>query len=160
MSVSTIHLKSLFKSALTGKDAFDIFSWAYFGHSEEACETGAFVFAGVMLFSFLFKIFFLLWWIWHFFQIFWSFGSFHLVYLLNTYMKLIRPKWLDEMEQTNSEKNQKFLVLNDKCFFYLLTFSSRADMITIYTFNQVRWSLHLVWISWSNAMGYTSKMHE
>ena len=42
------------------------------------------------------------------------------------------------MEQSNSEKNQKFLVLNDKWFFYWLTFSSRADFMTTYTFNQVR----------------------
>ena len=42
------------------------------------------------------------------------------------------------MEQRNSEKNQKSLVLNDKCFFYLFTFNSRADIMTKYTFNQVR----------------------
>ena len=43
------------------------------------------------------------------------------------------------MEQRNSEKNQKFLVLNEKCFFFcLLTFNSRADIISRYNFNQVR----------------------
>ena len=35
----------------------------------EVCEIGAFVFAGVILFLFLFKSIFL-WGIWHFFQIF------------------------------------------------------------------------------------------
>ena len=44
-----------------------------------------------------------------------------------------------EMEQRNSEKNQKFLVLNDKWVFYLLNFNSRADFTTRYTFNQIRW---------------------
>ena len=48
------------------------------------------------------------------------------------------------MEQRNSEKNQKFLILNDKWFFCLLTFNSRADIITRYNFNQVRcFILHL-----------------
>ena len=42
------------------------------------------------------------------------------------------------MERRNSEKNQKFLVLNDKWLFYLLTFNSRADIITRYNCNQVR----------------------
>ena len=42
------------------------------------------------------------------------------------------------MEQRNSEKNKIFLVLNDKCFFYLLTFNSSADIMARYTFNQVR----------------------
>ena len=75
---------------------------------------------------------------WHFFEIFLSFGSFHLVYLLKAHMKLNGRKWLDEMEQRNSEKNQKFLVLNDKWLFGSLTFNSRADIITRYKFNQVR----------------------
>ena len=47
------------------------------------------------------------------------------------------------MEQNNSEKNQKFLVLNDKFFFYLLTFNSRADFMTRYTFNQVRYFFYI-----------------
>ena len=42
------------------------------------------------------------------------------------------------MDQRNPEKAQKFLVLNDKCFFYLLTFNFRADIMTRNTFNQVR----------------------
>ena len=67
-----------------------------------------------------------------------EFCSFHLVYLLKAHIKLNGRKWLDEMEQRNSEKNQKFLVLNEKCFFYLLTFNSRPDIITRYNFNQVR----------------------
>ena len=52
----------------------------------------------------------------------------------------------DKMEQSNSEKSQKFLVLNDKwLFFYSLTFDSRADFMATYTFNQVRcFFLHLV----------------
>ena len=37
-------------------------------------------------------------------------------------MKFNGQKWLDEMEQRNSEKNQKFLVLNDKCLFFLVDF--------------------------------------
>ena len=137
----------LHKSALTGKDAFDISSWSWpsfilsslflnFRPSEEVCEIGAFVCAGVILFPFLFKIFFV--GDMAFLLNFWSFGSFYLVYLLKAHMKLNGWKWLDEMEQSNSEKNQKFLVLNDKWFFYLLTFNSRADFMTRYTFNQVR----------------------
>ena len=47
----------------------------------------------------------------HFFQIFWSFCSFHLVYLLKALMKLDCRKSLDEMEQKNSGKNRKVLVL-------------------------------------------------
>ena len=46
------------------------------------------------------------------------------------------------MEQRNSEKNQKFLVLNDK-YFFLLTFNSRADIMARYTFNQVRCSFYI-----------------
>ena len=43
------------------------------------------------------------------------------------------------MEERNYEKNQKCLVLGDKWFFfYLFTFDSRADIMTKYTFNQVR----------------------
>ena len=43
------------------------------------------------------------------------------------------------MKQRNSEKNQKFLVLNDKrLFFNLLNFNFRADIMARYTFNQVR----------------------
>ena len=77
-SVSKINdLKSLLRSALTRKDAFDISSWSclsfilssccfsfdkfellIFRHSE-VCDIGAFVFAGV-IFYFLFKSFFLL----------------------------------------------------------------------------------------------------
>ena len=73
-SVLKIDLKSLLKSALTGKNAFDVSSWSCpsfisssfclwmwivnFRHSEEVCEIGAFVFAGV-IFYFLFKSFFL-----------------------------------------------------------------------------------------------------
>ena len=57
------------------------------------------------------------------------------------------------MEERISEKNQKFLVLNDKWFFfYLLTFNSRADIMTRYTFDQFRCFLHLVKISWSNVI--------
>ena len=91
----------------------------------------------------LFKSFFF-WWIWHFFQFFLSFGSFHLVYLLKARMKLNGQMWLDEMEQRNSEKNQTFLVVNDKCFFfYLLTFNSRADILTRYTFHEVRYFFYI-----------------
>ena len=47
------------------------------------------------------------------------------------------------MEQRNSEKG--FGTDNDKWFFCLLTFNSRADIITRYNFNQVRcFFLHLV----------------
>ena len=68
-----------------------------------------------------------------------SFCSFHLVYQLKAHIKLNSWNSLDEMEQRNSEKNQKkFLVLNDKWRFCLLTFNSRADIITSYNFNQVR----------------------
>ena len=41
------------------------------------------------------------------------------------------------MEQRKYQKNQKYLVLSDRWFFYLFTFNSRAD-ITKHTFNQVR----------------------
>ena len=53
-------------------------------------------------------------------------------------MKLNSRKCLDEMEQRNSEKNRKFLALNEKCFFCLLTFNSRVDIISRYNFSQVR----------------------
>ena len=65
-----IALKSLLKSALTDKDAFDIYFWSspnfilssflsfdkfeFFRRSEEVYEIGAFVFAGAIFFSFLF----------------------------------------------------------------------------------------------------------
>ena len=65
-------------------------------------------------------------------------------------MKSNGRKWLDEMEQRNSEKNQKFLVLNDKRFFFLLTINSRADIITRYKFNQFRCFFYISIISWSN----------
>ena len=42
------------------------------------------------------------------------------------------------MGQRNFEKNQKFLVPNDKYLFYLLIFNSRAYIMTRYTFNEVR----------------------
>ena len=44
-------------------------------------------------------------------------------------------KWLDEMEQRNSEKG--FGPVNDKWFFLLLIFNSRADIITRYNFSNV-----------------------
>ena len=47
-------------------------------------------------------------------------------------------QWLDRMGQGNSEKNQNLLAMNDKLFFYLLTFNSKADIMNRYTFNQVR----------------------
>ena len=48
------------------------------------------------------------------------------------------------MQQRNSEKNQEFLVLNDKFFFLnLLTFNFRADIMTRYTFNQVRLNIYI-----------------
>ena len=50
----------------------------------------------------------------HFFQILWSFRSFHFVYLIKAHMKLNGRKWLDEMYQRDSEKNQMFLILDDK----------------------------------------------
>ena len=149
---------SLLKSALTGKDAFHISSWScpsfilspssFSFDKFELLILGilknfrAFVFAEVILFSFLFKSFF--WWIRYFFQMFLSFCSFHLVYQLKAHMKLNGRKWLDEMEWRNSEKNQKFLVLNDKWCFCLLTFNSWADIITRYNFNQVSVFLHLI----------------
>ena len=42
------------------------------------------------------------------------------------------------MEQRNFEKNQVFGTVNGKWYFWLLTFSSRADIITRCNFNQVR----------------------
>ena len=36
------------------------------------------------------------------------------------------------------KKNQKFLVMSDKCFFCLFTFNCRADIITRYKFDHVR----------------------
>ena len=62
------NLKLLHKSGLTDKDAFDICSSSWpsfvlsslflnFRPSEEVCEIGAFVCAGVILFPFLFKNF-------------------------------------------------------------------------------------------------------
>ena len=63
------------------------------------------------------------------------------------------------MEQRNSEKNQKFLVLNDKWFFCLLTFNSRADIITRYNFNQVR-CFFFTFNRSHGLIGYTSKTHE
>ena len=77
-----------------------------------------------------------LWWISHFFQFFFNFSSFHLVYLLKAHMKFNGQKWLDEMEQTDSEKNFWYCMTNR--FFYLLTFNFRVDIMTIYTFNQIR----------------------
>ena len=145
-SVSKINdLKSLLKSALTGKDTS---SWSFpsfvltfllpiwqvwfvtFRRLEEVCEIGAIVFAGVIFFIFFLAAFLL--WARHFFQILWSFCRFHLAYLLKAHMKLNGRKWLDKIEQMSSEKNQTFLVLNEKCFFCLLTFNSRADIITRY----------------------------
>ena len=102
-----------------------IFPLVNFRHSEEVCEIGAFVLAGV-IFYFLFKSF--SWWIRHFLKMFLSFCSFDLVYQLKAHVKLNGRKWLNEMEQRNSEKKQNFLVLNDTCFFCLLTFNSRADI--------------------------------
>ena len=65
------------------------------------------------------------------------------------------------MEQRNSEKNLTSLVPNDKWFFsYLLTFYSRADIMTRYTFNEVRcfftFSIYIV----HGLIGYTSKINE
>ena len=60
-----------------------------------------------------------MWWIWNFFKIYQSFGSFHLFYLLKAHMKLNGQRWLDEIEQINSRKNQRFLALNDKWVFFI-----------------------------------------
>ena len=38
--------------------------------------------------------------------------------LLKAHMKRDGRKWLDKIEQRNSEKNQNFLVLSEKCFFF------------------------------------------
>ena len=62
------------------------------------------------------------------------------------------------MEQRNSEKNQTFLVLNDKYFFCLLTFNSGADIITRYNFNQVRY--FFTSNRFQGLIGYTSKVHK
>ena len=119
--------------------SFDKFELLILGILKTFLKKGAFVFVGVIIFPFLFQSF-SLWWIWHFFQVFWSIDSFHLVYLLKVHKKLNGRKWLDKMKQRNSEKNQKFLVLNDKrLFFNLLNFNFRADIMARYTFNQVRW---------------------
>ena len=132
-----------------------IFPLVNFRHSEEVCEIGAFVLAGV-IFYFLFKSF--SWWIRHFLKMFLSFCSFHLVYQLKAHVKLNGPKWLNEMEQRNSEKKQNFLVLNDKWFFCLLTFNSRADITTRYNFNQAR--CFFIFNRFHGLIGYTSKIHE
>ena len=87
-----------------------------------------------------------------------EFCSFHLVYQLKVHMKLNGRKWLDEMEQRSSEKNQKFLVLNDKWFFCLLTFYSRADIITRNNLNQFRCFFNFN--RYHVLIGYTSKIHE
>ena len=42
--------------------------------------------------------------------------------IIRAHMKLNGPKGLSEIEQRNSEKNQTFLVLNDKWFFLLVHF--------------------------------------
>ena len=82
-----------------------------------------------------------------------------LVHQLKAHMKLNDWKWFDEMEQRNSEKNQKFLILNDKWFFCLLTYNSRADIITRYNFNQVR-CFFFAFNRFHGLIGYTSKIHE
>ena len=61
-------------------------------------------------------------------------------------MKLDGRKWLDEMEKEEFwEKSKGFGSVNDKWFFWLLTFNSGADIITRYNCNQARcFLLHLV----------------
>ena len=85
-----IDLKSWIKSALNGKDAFDIFSWScltfilssfcfsfdkfvllILGILKKFVKLGAFVFAG-LIFYFIFESFGF-WWIRYFFQMFLSF---------------------------------------------------------------------------------------
>ena len=92
-----------------------------FRRSEEVWEIGVFVFAGVILFPFLFKSFFFVVDM-AFLSNFWSFGSFLLVYLLKAHMKLNGQKGLSEMGQRNSEKIQKFLVLNHIWFSLIVHF--------------------------------------
>ena len=114
-----------------------------------------------------------MWWIWHLFQIFLNFGSSHFLYLLKLHIKLNGQKWVDGIEQINSEKNQRFLVLNDKCFFIcwvlipeqilrlhilLITFfhiyyrfhglmgcSSKMEYIYIYIYIYIYWIFHRVY---------------
>ena len=68
-----------------------------------------------------------------------SFWSFHLVYLFKAHMKLNGRKWLDEIEQRNSKKKSKVVGTEWQMgFFCLLTFNSRAGIITRYNFDEVR----------------------
>ena len=101
-----------------------------FRRSEEVCQIWAFVFAGVILFPFLFKKFFC----GRYGISFNFFGVLQLSFGLKTHMKLNGQKWLDEMDQRNSDKSFCFWILSfwswmTNYLFYLFTFNSIADYL-------------------------------
>ena len=64
------------------------------------------------------------------------------------------------MEKRNSEKKQ---VCGNECqfFFLLVDFDFRADIMTKYTFNQIRcFFTFRIDFRFHGLMGYTSKIHE
>ena len=109
-----IDSKSLLKSALTGKDAFDISSWS--------CLLKKFVVDKAFL-SYVLE----------FLQI--SFG----LSIKGTWNWMVES---DLMTWSRGILRKiKFFVLNEKSVFCLLTLNSREVIITKYNFNQVRWLL-------------------
>ena len=118
-----IDVKSLLKSALTGKDALMFLlevvltSFQVLCRSFHKFELYALVvlkkFMRLGRLSLLVQYFFLFFFVVDkaFLSNFWRFCSFHLVYLLKALMKLDVRKWLDQIEQRNLEKDQKVLVL-------------------------------------------------
>ena len=113
-----------------------------FRRFEEVCEIGAFVSAGVVLFPFLFKSFFL-WWIWHFFQIFWSFSSFPLLYLLKAHMKLDGQKLLDEVEQRNSEKKSNVFRTEWQMCFFICWLLIPEQILWLEILTLIKWDVFL-----------------
>ena len=150
-----IDLKSWIKSALNGKDAFDIFSWScltfilssfcfsfdkfvllILGILKKFVKLGAFVFAG-LIFYFIFESFGF-WWIRYFFQMFLSFLQLSFGLSIKSTHEIEWSKMTCWNGTEEFWKKSKLLVLNHKWFFCLLTFNSRTDIITRYNFNQVR----------------------
>ena len=113
------------------------FFFGQFQSSEEVYEIEAFVFPGVILFLFLFKSFFCSGYGISF-RFFWVLAAFVWFIYLKAHMKLNGKSDSMNWNRGILRKTKIFYYWLTNGFFYLLTFNFRADIMTRYIFNQVR----------------------